>query len=116
MKRLGELLRVEFQVQMAAVTLGCGDGCDGVRFPSWVIIAGESSSSPVWKLLCTFAMEGKLVSLLVKSCEHGTPPCAQAMLAHSGLFLLNGGCGYVLILVFHCIFYNASLRFFKYTT
>ena len=35
-------------VQMAAVTLGCGDGCDG------------------------------------------------AMLAHSGLFLLNGGCGYVL--------------------
>lgn len=105
---------VEFQVQMAAVTLGCGDGCDGVRFPSWVIIAGESSSSLLWKLLCTFAMEGKLVSLLVKSCEHGTS-CAQAMLAHCGLFLLNGGCGYVLILVFHCTFYNASLRFFEYT-
>lgn len=41
MKRLGELLRVEFQVQMAAVTLGCGDGCDGVRFPSWVILLLE---------------------------------------------------------------------------
>lgn len=90
------------EVQMAAVTLGCGaDGCDGAGAPRGLCLSHGHG------LLHT--CHSQSMQAFDRASVVQVHVFAEAMLAHTGLFFLNDGCGYVLILVVQLLVGNVKM-------